>query len=247
MIEIKDLTKSFNNKLVLNQIKLEIGKGEIHCLLGKNGAGKTTLINILSGFLNYDSGNFTFSGKDLTNEVKKNIGLVSDENFIVEEFTCNEYLTFIAHLYKIDSKEAEKRIKSLDNFFFNDENVLSKQISTLSSGMKKKIELCGAVLHKPDYLILDEPFTGLDPIASNKLVEFILNYQNGNRVIFISSHNLNQIEQIATKISILNKCKIIFEGTIKEFTKDNLKKFDKTLLETLGVVSSNMEELMWIL
>lgn len=112
--------------------------------------------------------------------------------------------------------------------------------------MKKKIELCSAVLHKPDILILDEPFAGLDPIMANQLCEFLLKYQNGNRIIFVSSHNLNFVSKIASNIGVLNNAKIVFDGTIKEFNENGNKKLDDSLFELLAEKTS-FEELRWML
>ncbi|MEW5842849.1 MAG: ABC transporter ATP-binding protein [Bacteroidota bacterium] len=235
---------------VLDNLDLTLTSGKTYGLLGKNGAGKSTLINILTEFVQKDSGLIQFDGIDIgKNEVislKKEIGLVSEENSLIEEFSGNEYLDFVGNLYKIPKTELYHRIKSLSEYFFEDLHDLDKYISKYSTGMKKKLEICAAVLHKPNFLILDEPFAGLDIVAVNQLLDFLKKYQNGKRIILISGHSLNYIDKIVIHILVLKEGKIIFDGSIEEFTSNGKESIDKSLFEKLGVVSQKMEGIEWV-
>lgn len=248
-LKINSIVKQYGRKLILDNLSIEVDKGVNYTLLGKNGAGKTTLINIISDFVKADMGRVEFNAMNYQNnafEIKRNIGIVSEGNFLINELTGNEYLNFVGKLYNIPNQELKMKMESLTKFFFSEADDLKKVISKYSTGMKKKLELCASVLHTPQFLILDEPFSGLDPVAANQLISFLNKYQNGNRIIFLSSHNLNYIEKIATHIGVLNDSKIIFDGTLNEFTQNGKDLITDSLLEKLGETSSNIEEIEWL-
>lgn len=249
VIQIKNLKKMFKMKNVLDGLNLTLISGTTYGLLGKNGSGKSTLINILTEFVQKDSGSVQINGieleKDEIKNFKKGIGLISEENCLIEELTGNEYLDFVGTLYKIPKAELSNRIKSITKYFFEDLDDLKKYISKFSTGMKKKLEFCAAVLHTPQILILDEPFSGLDIVASNQLLDFLKSYQNGERIILISTHNFNYIDKIVTHIALLNEGKILFDGKIEEFTSNRKEGIDKSLLKKLNITSPTMGEIEW--
>lgn len=223
IIKIKNLTKKYKTKIVLDNINLTLLQGKTYGLLGKNGAGKSTLLNILTGFVQKDTGSIILDEVDMDNkkqvlDLKKNIGFLSEKNSLIEEFSGKEYLDFVGKLYKIPINELNYRINGLSKYFFDDINDMNMVISKYSTGMKKKLEFCASVLHKPCFLILDEPFSGLDFIAARKLVNFLKKYQNDNRIILIAGQNLDYIDKIVTDIILLEKGKIIFEGSFEKFT-----------------------------
>jgi ABC-2 type transport system ATP-binding protein len=247
-IEINQIVKSYSIKNVLDKISISINSNSNYCLLGKNGAGKTTLINILSDFIEADSGNIKFDNLDYKNnelEIKRNLGLLSEENFLIEELSGFEYLNFIGKLYKISKDDLHKRIESLTSYFFDNSDDIQRTISNYSTGMKKKLMFCATVIHKPNILILDEPFSGLDPIAANLFIEFLNRYRNNSRVIFLSSHNLNYIEKIATHIGVLENGKLLFNGPLNLFLENGTQNIDDSLLNKLGATPSKIKEVEW--
>ncbi|PWJ35993.1 ABC transporter ATP-binding protein [Sediminitomix flava] len=248
-LDINSVSKKFDKQIVLDNISLQIPEGSILGLLGRNGIGKSTLINSMIDLLPLDSGTISYDGKSLIEdelEVKRNLGIVGEQNQLVEEFSGINYLNFVGELYKVPSSELKSRIESLVSFFFTDKDVLKKRISSYSTGMKKLIGVCAAVLHTPKYLLMDEPFSGLDAVATQKLVQFIKNYQNGDRVILISSHILYHLEKVATDIAVLNEGKIVYHNSLDAFTSEGKAELDKALLDLLVVEDVQMDDLSWI-
>lgn len=249
-IEIKGLSKAFGKKQVLQDINITIEKGQCYCLLGKNGVGKSTFLNCILDLVNPDDGTVSLFDKDYVNhtlEVKQNLGALCEDNPLVEEFTGLEYLNFVAKLYNLPSAEAEERILSLTNYFFSDKESLFKNIAGYSTGMKKKVGIAAAILHKPAVLVLDEPFTGLDPIAAQLLVQLIRSYRNMNRVILISSHDLNYVERIATHIGVLNDGQLMYNGSIDEFTMNGKNLIDQALFQLLLPHHNTQSNIDWML
>lgn len=250
-IQINGLTKTYGKKHVLQDINLNLEKGQCYCLLGKNGVGKSTFLNCILDLVEPDSGDISIFGLNYHAnplEVKQNLGVLSEDNPLIEEFTGLEYLNFVAKLYKLSPQEAEERITSLTNYFFSDKASLNKNIAGYSTGMKKKIGVAAAILHKPSLLILDEPFTGLDPIAAQLLVQLIRNYSTPNRVVLISSHDLNYVEKIATHIGVLNDAQLMYNGSVQEFTMNGENLIDQALFQLLSphyqTTESNIDWMM---
>jgi len=158
-----------------------------------------------------------------------------------------EYLSFVAKLYRLPAAEAEERIQSLVSYFFTDKESLHKNVAGYSTGMKKKVGIAATMLHKPQVLILDEPFTGLDPIAAQLLVQLIRSYRNANRVILISSHDLNYVEKIATHIGVLNDGQLMYNGSVQEFTMNGASLIDQALFQLLLPHHNTETNLDWML
>ncbi|WP_347160151.1 ABC transporter ATP-binding protein [Pontibacter chitinilyticus] len=235
-VAITGLSKAFGKKQILQHLDLTIEKGQCYCLLGKNGVGKSTFLHCILDLVKPDAGSIRLFDKDYADhslEVKQNLGALCEDNPLIEEFTGLEYLNFVAKLYRLDPAETEERISSLTNYFFSDRESLHKNIAGYSTGMKKKIGIAAAILHKPRVLLLDEPFTGLDPIAAQLLVQLIRSYRNPNRIILISSHDLNYVERVATHIGVLNDGQLMYNGTIEEFTMNGKNLIDQALFHML--------------
>ncbi len=230
MINIQSVYKSFNGNSVLEDISLKIDFGQIYCLLGKNGAGKTTIFNLILNLLKPDKGHieiFNKANNKLNNNDKKRIGVLREDLSIINELTGMDYLFLTGYLYHIPKSEIEQKINELGLFFFGkDIGELNKRINKYSFGTKKKTELLSALLSSPDILILDEPFSGLDPLFSRQLISFLSDYSNKNRIILLSSHNLNYIEKISTHIGILHNKKIILNSPIEKFPVGEKEKFE---------------------
>ncbi|MEX2632665.1 MAG: ABC transporter ATP-binding protein [Balneolales bacterium] len=219
-IKVKNLSKTFGKQIVFSDLNFELTNGETYCLLGKNGAGKTTLINIIIKLLKPDSGVIFYDKTSYSNlpvDIKRRMGVLSEDNPIIEELTARQFLKLSGGLYKMDSGTIEQRTNDLLSWFFDHpEEVRDKRLSGFSTGMKKKIGLIAAVLHTPDLLILDEPFSGLDPLAARQCVDFINVYRNVHRTIFLSSHDLGYVEQVATQVIVLDQQNFTFNGTLND-------------------------------
>jgi ABC-2 type transport system ATP-binding protein len=223
MIKIDDLSKIYRKNIVLDKLNLQLDAGQVYCLLGKNGAGKTTLINSILDLVEPDGGNILIFGNRhnlLDKATKKRIGAVIEKLALIEEINGYEFLSLIGKIYEIQKDVLRKRIDDLFKYFFENELDLKKNISKYSTGMKKKIAFCAAVLHTPDLLILDEPFSGLDPLVANQMVMFLKKYQSTNRLIFISSHDLTYVEKVSTHIGVLDNAQLVFNSTLQDFTEN---------------------------
>jgi len=246
---LENLNKAYSGEEVLTNLSLNVEEGQNFCLLGKNGAGKTTLINSIIDLIKPDSGSVSIGGKSMANQaksIKAQLGIMSEDNPLIEQLSGYAYLRFVGALYGVPNSELEQRIESLTNFFFEDQDVLRKKIAGFSTGMKKKIALIGAVMHKPSLLILDEPFSGLDPIAAKTLIDFLRNYQNGKRVIFLSSHDLSYVEKVATHIGVLNAGSIVYQNSLSEFTANGKEEIDDALLKLLQPSSASFDDVSWL-
>ncbi|MFN7540298.1 MAG: ABC transporter ATP-binding protein [Bacteroidota bacterium] len=249
MIVINDLTKKYAKKTVIEKLNLTIENGQIYCLLGKNGAGKTTLINLILDLLIVDEGTIQLFGKahnQLDKETKKRIGVVNENLSLLEEISGEEYLYFVGKIYQIPTEILKKRINDLFNYFFEDDSDLKKNIAKYSTGMKKKIAFCASVIHTPDILILDEPFSGLDPLVANQMIHFIIKYQRTDRIIFISSHDLSYVEKVSTHIGVLDNHRLVFNSTINSFTENGAKELDAALLRIIKPNESIIEKIDWL-
>ena len=202
----KNLNKNFKDFRVLNNISLELKKGEITGLLGVNGAGKSTLIRILAGY--YDDWDGQISMNDLNykknlKEIKKITGYLPENNPLYKEMYVEEYLKFIISLYRV---EVENYNEIIEKTGLSD--VLKKKISTLSKGFKQRIGIASSIIHNPLLLLLDEPISGLDPLQLNEIRGLIKDLSK-NKIILFSSHILQEIDLVCDKIIIINKGEII--------------------------------------
>ena len=202
----KNLNKNFKDFRVLNNISLELKKGEITGLLGVNGAGKSTLIRILAGYYDDWDGQISMNGLDYKKnlkEIKKITGYLPENNPLYKEMYVEEYLKFIISLYRI---KVENYNEIIEKTGLSD--VLKKKISTLSKGFKQRIGIACSIIHNPLLLLLDEPISGLDPLQLNEIRGLIKDLSK-NKIILFSSHILQEIDLVCDKIIIINKGEII--------------------------------------
>jgi ABC-2 type transport system ATP-binding protein len=248
-IHIANISKSFGKKKVIDSCSFSIESGQCFWLVGKNGAGKSTLINIISNLLPPDQGTINFDGVSYQENalgIKRQLGVVSDKSPAIPQLSGFEYLQFLGLMHEISNDECERRIKSLFSFFFDDFTESEKRINKYSFGMKKKIAICAALLHRPRYLLLDEPFSGLDPVSAAKLIEFLKAFVEMKNVLFISSHDLGYSQQIMTHIGVLHEGKLIAHSSAKELSNTS-KNFEESLLSLLQFSHIQMESLSWLL
>lgn len=239
-IEIKNLTKQFNQKIVLDNINLDIESDQVFGFLGKNGAGKSTLINILSGNIHKTDGNFKIfdcSDYDI-NSIKKTIGVMPDVSNLYNNMTGIEFLMYMSKLKdsksKIDKNDINKILKMI-----NLDGINKVKIKNYSFGMKKKISLAQAIIGKPKLIFLDEPTSGVDPESILAIHEVIKNLKMDGCTIFLTSHNLNEIEKLCSNIAILEQGKIKINGNIEKLKED----FSKNIIINITFnCNSNLEE-----
>jgi len=222
LLQIKSITKQFSNHLALDDISFNINKGKIFGLLGPNGAGKTTLIRILTHIIAPDKGEILFNEKPLSEENLENIGYLPEERGLYKKMKVGEQSIYLAQLKGVPQREA---IKRLQYWFckFEIENWWHRKVEELSKGMQQKIQFISTVIHEPELLILDEPFSGFDPINTNLLKEEILSLKKKGSTVILSTHNMASVEEICDDIVLINKSKKILEGSITEI-KNRFKK-----------------------
>lgn len=226
-IKISNLHKSFGNKKVLDNISFEVNENEIFGFIGLNGVGKTTTIKIILDLLKQDEGGVEIYGKNtVLPESRKDLAYLPEKFHPSVHLSGIEFLKFVTGLHKkkLDLKEAKKIAKILDL----EEDALYLKVADYSKGMTQKLGLLGTFLSKANLIILDEPMSGLDPIARINLKEQLKKYKKEGHAIFFSSHILSDIDEICDRIAILSGAKLIFVGKPKDFKKlqkeDNLEK-----------------------
>ena len=223
MLRIEHLTKKFGEKKAVDDLSLHIQKGEIYGFIGHNGAGKTTTTKSVVGILDFDEGEIYIDGKSVrTNslERKKDIAYIPDNPDLYEFMTGLQYLSFISDIFGVGDKERKERIeKYADAFQLKDD--LNSVISSYSHGMKQKLAVISALVHEPKLIIMDEPFVGLDPIASHLLKEIMRQRCDEGGAIFFSTHVLEVAEKLCDKIAIIKGGKLIKSGTMEEVRGDS--------------------------
>jgi ABC-2 type transport system ATP-binding protein len=222
LLQIQNITKQFTNHLALDDVSFSIKKGKVFGLLGPNGAGKTTLIRILTRITAPDKGKVLFNEKPLSEKDLENIGYLPEERGLYKKMEVGEQAMYLAQLKGLSKQEAVKRLK---HWFrkFEIESWWKRKVEELSKGMQQKMQFITTIIHEPDLLILDEPFSGFDPINANLLKEEILALKEKGNTIILSTHNMASVEEICDDIVLINKSKNILEGNITEL-KNRFKK-----------------------
>lgn len=224
-LEIKNLSASIGSRLILENISMNIDSGDGCLLLGRNGSGKTTLIRCIIDLIKPDSGIINLDGISLLEDpvrVKKRLGLISDDNPLIQDFSALQYLDFIGILHKIPLKERRERIAVLYKYFFDTLEDIKRPIYSYSSGMKKKLSFCAANLHQPKLLILDEPFNGLDPDTQVKAIDFLKSYKEQGNAILLTSHFFNGLDQVVSHVALLEDKTIIYNDVVSDFLTNPL-------------------------
>jgi ABC-2 type transport system ATP-binding protein len=247
ILSVLGVSKQYHNHLAVDQVTFEMPKGSILGLLGPNGAGKTSLIRIITSITKADQGKVLFNGDLLDNSHPEQIGYLPEERGLYKKMKVGEQLIYLAQLKGMDQKVARKEIEYwLERFEMQD--WWNKKIEELSKGMQQKVQFVSTIVHKPQLIILDEPFSGLDPINTKMIKEEIkkLN-ENGTSIIF-STHQMEQVEEICEHIVLINKGKKILDGEvsqIRESYKDHIFKvsyqgiIDLTVFEPEIIANEN--------
>lgn len=219
ILDVKELTKRFDTKIVLDNISFDVEEGVIFGLLGPNGAGKTTMIRIILDILRADHGDIDIFGRKFDDALKARIGYLPEERGLYQKITVFECLKYFAEL-----KEVKKSDDKID-FWLNKvdlQDYKKKRVEELSKGMQQKVQLVAAFIHNPELLILDEPFSGLDPINTKLIKDILVDQKREGKTIILSTHQMDQVERMCDRILLINQGKRVLYGSLDEI-KSNYK------------------------
>ena len=219
MLKVTNITKYYGDFKAVDNLSFTVNKGEIFGLLGVNGAGKTTTFRMIMNLISPSSGNITFNGKKIDYNVTDKIGFLTEERSLLTKLTVKEQILFYGALKSLDEDVILKR---LDNLLkrFEIEEYKDRKINTLSKGNQQKVQFISAIINEPELLILDEPFSGLDPINIELFKSVILELKEKGTSIIFSSHRMDHVELFCEKLVILVKGKSVIDGYLKDIKKD---------------------------
>lgn len=243
IISVKNLEKSYKENKVIKGVSFEVIEGEILCLLGPNGAGKSTTINILTGALCYGAGEITYKGRVIKNSdraFKQQLGIVPQDIALYEDISAEQNLRFFASLYGLRGKKLDERTAEALEFAELTERAKDK-VNTFSGGMKRRLNIACAIAHHPEVLIMDEPTVGIDPQSRNHILNSVKKMSKKGMTIIYTTHYMEEVEEISTRIIIMDKGRIIASGT-KEKLKEEIVNYKKFIIEVDAVDKVNTEE-----
>ena len=218
IIECKNVSKAFGEKVALDNVSVDIPKGQIFGLLGPNGAGKTTLIRIINRITIPNSGTVLFDGRPITQDDVEKIGYLPEERGLYRKMKVGEQAMYFAQLKGMSYREAQDELKK---WFirFGIESWWNKKVEELSKGMAQKVQFITTVVHKPKLLILDEPFSGFDPVNAQVIREEILRLKEEGSTIILSTHNMESVEELCDSIALINKSHVVITGGVDEIRR----------------------------
>ena len=234
MLKIEHLTKTYGDKKAVDNLNLHIKPGEIYGFIGHNGAGKTTTLKSVVGILQFDEGEILINGKSVRTaplDCKRDIAYIPDNPDLYDFMTGRKYLNFIADIFKVSVADRQERIRKYADLFELTAD-LAQPIAAYSHGMKQKLAIIAAWLHRPKLIIMDEPFVGLDPKASHLLKGMMRDVCDAGGAIFFSTHVLEVAEKLCDKVAIIKGGKLIRSGTMEEVKGDD--SLEEVFLELEG-------------
>lgn len=218
MLKIEHLTKIYGNKKAVDDLTLHISPGEIYGFIGHNGAGKTTTIKSCCGILEFDSGEINIDGisiKEKPIECKSKLAYIPDNPDLYDFMSGIQFLNFISDVFGVSAETRMERIQKYGDLFGLTKD-LAQPVSSYSHGMKQKLAIISALVHEPKLIIMDEPFVGLDPVASHNLKQIMREFCDNGGAIFFSTHVLEVAEKLCDKVAIIKKGRLIVSGTMDE-------------------------------
>ena len=219
IIEIKNVSKSFGEKVALNDVSLEIPEGKIFGLLGPNGAGKTTLIRIINRITIPNGGQVYFQGRPITQRDVEKIGYMPEERGLYRKMKVGDQALYLARLKGMSKADA---LRELKGWFikFGIQDWWNKKVEELSKGMAQKLQFITTVVHKPKLLILDEPFSGFDPVNADIVRKEILRLRDEGSTIILSTHNMESVEELCGNIALINHSQLVITGELERIRKE---------------------------
>jgi ABC-2 type transport system ATP-binding protein len=245
-IRVRDLRKLYGERPAVDGLSFEVPRGCFFGFLGPNGAGKTTTIRMLTGLAPPDSGSIEMLGlasPDRALDIKQRIGLVPDESLLFDRLTGGEFLEFVGRMYGLDRRVARRRAGELLALFELDGQP-GKLIAEYSKGMRKRASMAAALIHRPDLLLLDEPFEGVDAVGARLMKELLQSLVRQGVTIFLTSHVLEVVERLCDRVAIIHRGKLVLEGAV-----DDLRRGGETLEDLfVRAVGSehDLEKLEWL-
>lgn len=218
MIRVEGLTKRYGNFVAVDNIDLHVPKGSIFGFLGPNGAGKTTTLRIIAGIMRPTKGRITLGGDDVVDNpmaAKRRLGFIPDRPFVYEKLTGAEFLRFVAALYQQDGEIVERRIDELLDVFELTQ-WKNELVESYSHGMRQKLIISSALIHRPEVIVVDEPMVGLDPKAARLLKDIFRQFVDRGGTVLMSTHTLEVAEAMCERIAIIQQGKIVAQGTMEE-------------------------------
>jgi len=225
-LETKEVVKQYTAHLALNRVNIQVPEKKIFGLLGPNGAGKTTLIRIINRITSPDSGEVLLKNRPLAPDDIYNIGYLPEERGLYKKMKVGEQAIYLARLKGLSAAEAKKRLK----VWFEKFDILSwwnKKLEELSKGMQQKIQFIITVVHDPELLIFDEPFSGFDPVNTELLKNEILNLKEKGKTIIFSTHNMSSVEEICDEIALIDRSEVVLSGNVAEIRSRHKKQIFK--------------------
>ena len=238
ILEVQNVVKQYGDYTALNNVSLQVPKGSIYGLLGPNGAGKTSLIRIINQITMPDSGLVLLDGEKLNPEHVKHIGYMPEERGLYKTMKVGEQCLYLAQLKGMPEAEAKKQLK----YWFEKFEIQGwwdKKIQELSKGMAQKIQFIVTVLHQPKLLILDEPFSGFDPVNANLIKDEIIELNKKGTSVIFSTHRMESVEEMCDYIALIHKSNKLIEGKL-----DDVKRQHRTNIYQVGILTNNIEGLM---
>lgn len=219
MLEVKNLVKSFGENKAVDNISFVVEDGKMYGLVGRNGAGKSTTFRMILGIIEPTEGTVLYNNKKIDSKISDRIGYLPEEGSLIPEYTVLELCEYYGALKLMKSNEVrEKIIYWLEEF--NVLEFLNKKVKDLSKGNKQKIQFIVSVLHNPDLIILDEPFSGLDPISVEEIKRAVIKLRDEGKTIIFSSHRMDHVAELCESVIIMDKGKEILQGNIKELEEN---------------------------
>ena len=226
IIEVKNVTKHFGEKVALDDVSIDIPEGKIFGLLGPNGAGKSTLIRIINRITMATGGEVWFNGRPITDDDVAHIGYLPEERGLYRKMKVGDQAMYLAQLRGMSSRDAARALK--DWFVrFGIQDWWNKKVEELSKGMAQKVQFITTVVHKPSLMILDEPFSGFDPVNADLIRKEILRLKEEGATIILSTHNMESVEELCDEIALINKARLVVTGGTDDirhrFGEDNVE------------------------
>ncbi len=230
-VETKDVVKQFSQHLALNKVSIRVPEGAVFGLLGPNGAGKTTLIRIITRITAPDSGEVLLNGNPLNREDIYKIGYLPEERGLYKKMKVGEQAMYLARLKGMSRDEAHREIVK----WFNKFEIMgwyNRKVEELSKGMQQKVQFISTIIHNPDLLIFDEPFSGFDPVNAELIKQEMLKLKAEGKTIILSTHNMESVEALCDEIALINKSEVVLQGSVYNLRNEHKKDIYKFRLLT---------------
>jgi ABC-2 type transport system ATP-binding protein len=239
-LQVENVLKAFGDLHAVDDVSLDAGGGEVFALLGPNGAGKTTLIRMIMDIMRPDTGTIRFDGEPISHQLKHRIGYLPEERGLYKKQKVGDVVAYFGQLHGLEKVEAKRRahewLVQVDL-----EEWETKKIEELSKGMQQKAQLALTLLHEPDLVILDEPFTGLDPVNTRMVKDFIREIRQRGTTVVLSTHQMAQVEALADRVFMISHGKRVLYGTLQDIKRDHS---DNSVLVNEDVTAQGLEEVI---